>query len=58
MSPKCYNINMHEIISIEYYENDTGKCPYLEWEEKLTTDLRAQIRRKFNNIRLGNYGDA
>jgi putative component of toxin-antitoxin plasmid stabilization module len=49
---------MHEIISIEYYENDTGKCPYLEWEEKLTTDLRAQIRRKFNNIRLGNYGDA
>jgi putative addiction module killer protein len=48
---------MDELFTIEYYETDTGKCPYLEWEGELTTELRAQIRKRLNRVRLGNFGD-
>jgi putative addiction module killer protein len=48
---------MGERFDIEYYETDTGKCPYLEWEGKLTMELRAQIRKRLNRVRLGNFGD-
>lgn len=48
---------MDELFTIEYYQTDTGKCPYLEWEGGLTTELRAQIRKRLNRIRLGNFGD-
>ena len=48
---------MDEHFTIEYYETDTGKCPYLEWEAELTTELRAQIRKRLNRVRLGNFGD-
>ena len=48
---------MDEQFAIEYYETDTGKCPYLEWEDELTMDLRAQIRKRLNRVRLGNFGD-
>ena len=48
---------MDELFSIEYYETDNGKCPYLEWECELTTELRAQIRKRLNRVRLGNFGD-
>lgn len=33
-------------IEIEYYEADNGKCPYLEWEDEVTTELRALVRKK------------
>lgn len=48
---------MIEQFAIEYYETDTGKCPYLEWEDELTVELRAQVRKRLNRIRLGNFGD-
>lgn len=48
---------MDELFTIEYYETDTGKCPYLEWEGEFTPELRAQIRKRLNRIRLGNFGD-
>lgn len=48
---------MEEQIIIEYYETDNGKCPYIEWEESLPKKLRAQIRKRFNSVRLGNFGD-
>ena len=48
---------MDEHYTIEYYETDTGKCPYLEWEGELTVELRAQIRKRLNRVRLGNFGD-
>lgn len=48
---------MDELFTIEYYELDTGKCPYLEWENDLPVELRAQIRKRLNRVRLGNFGD-
>jgi putative addiction module killer protein len=48
---------MDEQFAIEYYETDAGKCPYLEWEGELTLELRAQIRKRLNRVRLGNFGD-
>ncbi len=48
---------MEELFTIEYYETDAGKCPYLEWEGELTAELRAQIRKRLNRVRLGNFGD-
>ncbi len=48
---------MNELFTIEYYETDTGKCPYLEWEDELTMELRAQIRKRLNRVRRGNFGD-
>lgn len=48
---------MEEQIEIEYYENDNGKSPYLEWEADLSEELRALIRKRLNRVRLGNFGD-
>lgn len=48
---------MEEEIVIEYYETSNGKCPYLEWESELPKELRAQIRKRLNRVRLGNFGD-
>ncbi|MBA3721246.1 MAG: type II toxin-antitoxin system RelE/ParE family toxin [Parachlamydiaceae bacterium] len=48
---------MEDKIHIEYYETDNGKCPYLDWEADLPRELRAQIRKRLNRIRLGNFGD-
>jgi putative addiction module killer protein len=48
---------VEEQFAIEYYETDTGKCPYLEWEAELTPELRAQVRKRLNRVRLGNFGD-
>ncbi len=52
MSPICYNQIMDEQFAIEYYE-----CPYLDWEGELSMELRAQIRKRLNRVRLGNFGD-
>lgn len=48
---------MEELFTIEYYETDAGKCPYFDWEDELTTELRALIRKRLNRVRLGNFGD-
>jgi len=48
---------MDEIIEIEYYETDSGTSPYLEWEAELSRDLRSQVHKRLNRVRLGNLGD-
>lgn len=57
MSPKCYNQIMNEEFEIEYYETNTGTHPYIDWENGLTIELRAQVQKRLNRIRLGNFGD-
>lgn len=44
-------------IEVSYLETDTGKSPYLEWEKRLDTTVRAAVRIGINRIRLGNFGD-
>ncbi len=44
-------------IEVLYFENDNGKSPYLEWENKLDTAARAAARIRLNRVRLGNFGD-
>ena len=48
---------MDEQVVIEFYATDSGRCPYLEWEADLPRELRAQIRKRLNRVRLGNFGD-
>lgn len=48
---------MKNEIDIQIYEASDGKCPYLEWESKLTRSLRATISARLARIRLGNFGD-
>jgi putative addiction module killer protein len=48
---------MEEVIYIEYYTQENGKAPYIEWEEDLPKDIRARVRARLNRIRHGNFGD-
>jgi putative addiction module killer protein len=48
---------MDEEYTIELYETEKGKCPYVEWERKLDVKIRAQVMRRIARIRLGNFGD-
>jgi len=34
-----------------------GKCPYLEWYEKLDKGIRRRIDMRIDNLEEGNYGD-
>ena len=44
-------------IDISYLELEKGKCPYLDWEQKLSKDIRGIVRIRINRLRLGNFGD-
>lgn len=44
-------------IELSYLELDNGSSPYLEWEKKLDTVVRAAVRIRINRVRLGNFGD-
>ena len=44
-------------IDVGYLELENGKCPYLDWEQKLSKDIRGIVRIRINRIRLGNFGD-
>lgn len=48
---------MEEEYSIEFYETDSGICPYQEWEDSLTVSTRSIVRKRFARIRLGLFGD-
>ena len=48
---------MKDGIDIQIYETDDGKCPYLEWESKLTRISRAKISVRLARIKLENFGD-
>ncbi len=44
-------------IKIAFLELASGKCPYLEWEERLDKVIQGVIRVRINRLRLGNFGD-
>jgi putative addiction module killer protein len=44
-------------IEVSFLEIANGKCPYLDWEEKLDKAVRAAARIRINRLRLGNFGD-
>lgn len=48
---------MVEEFQIEVYETDSGKLPYMEWENSLTPRDRAIITTRLIRIRQGNLGD-
>jgi putative addiction module killer protein len=48
---------MKDRIDILIYETDNGKCPYLQWESKLSSKDRGVISSRLSRIRLGNFGD-
>lgn len=44
-------------IDVAFLELENGKCPYLNWEQKLPRDIRGIVRIRINRLRLGNFGD-
>lgn len=48
---------MEEEITLEYYETDNGKCPFLEWQSGLNQKIRDLVTVRLARVRLGNFGD-
>jgi putative addiction module killer protein len=48
---------MEDPITIEYYEADNGRCPFLEWQNILTQQVRDLVTVRLARVRLGNFGD-
>jgi putative addiction module killer protein len=44
-------------IDVGFLELTNGKCPYLDWEQKLDKTVRGAVRIRINRLRLGNFGD-
>src|ERR1700722_11733888 len=44
-------------IEVGFLELTNGKCPYLDWEQKLDRFVRGAVRVRINRLRLGNFGD-
>lgn len=44
---------MKEII---YYKLKSGKCPYLDWYNKLDKSIRLTVDKRIDKLKLGNYG--
>ena len=42
---------------IEYYTTKDGKCPYIEWLERLTPVYQAKIFTRLDRLAEGNKGD-
>lgn len=48
---------MQEVYEIQYYEQDNGKSPFIDWEEDLTRQERAIVTTRLARVRKGNFGD-
>ncbi len=49
---------MFQEVKIEFYENTSGKFPFLEWFEKIKSkETRAKIKVKLDRVILGNFGN-
>ena len=47
-----------ERIEIEYYQTATGRCPYLEWFDRIREGAtRDRIDVRLARLRLGNFSD-
>lgn len=44
-------------MEVGFLELDNGKCPYLDWEQKLDSTIRGTLRVRINRLRLDNFGD-
>jgi putative addiction module killer protein len=44
-------------LDVGFLELENGKCPYLDWEQKLDKQVRGEVRVRINRLRLGNFGD-
>src|SRR5262245_40652719 len=44
-------------LEVGFLELENGKCPYLDWEQKLDKSVRGEVRVRINRLRLGNLGD-
>ena len=42
---------------IEYYTTKDGKCPYVEWLEKLNPTFQVKILTRLDRLAEGNKGD-
>ena len=42
---------------ILYYTTADGKCPYLEWYEKLDNSVKPYIAKRLSRVLAGNFGD-
>ena len=42
---------------IEYYTTESGKCPYLDWFEKLSFSFQAKIFARLDRLVEGHKGD-
>lgn len=45
-------------IKISIFATSAGKKPFLEWQEKLDTNVRAVIKTRLDRVSLGNLGDS
>lgn len=48
---------MTEEFDIDVYATDTGKLPYMDWENNLSEKDRAIVTTRLVRIRQGNLGD-
>lgn len=48
---------MQNKIDIEIYELENKKCPYLQWESKLSKSVEAIVDARLTRIQMGNFGD-
>ena len=46
-----------DLIEIVIYSTNSGKEPYVVWENKLDLKTRATMKNRLDRIRLGNFGD-
>ena len=44
-------------ITIIIYETDTGKQPFVEWQEKLGIKTESVVLTRLARVRCGNFGD-
>ena len=44
-------------IQIEIYQESSGKCPFLNWQNALSKEARALVTTRLTRIRVGNFGD-
>jgi putative addiction module killer protein len=44
--------------TIEVYQDEEGKAPFLDWLEELKdVKARAIVKKRLDRVRLGNFGD-
>ena len=43
--------------TINYYETDSGYCPYLEWLETLDKSIKVRVIKRVDKLKNGLLGD-